>query len=222
MKAKLILLGMLATLIVSNTNAQKTSFGVRGGVNFYNVTGKTNNGDKLDNKIRPGYNLGINAEIPIGIDFYVQPGVIYSTKGAKDLFGAEYGIKIGYIEVPVNLLYKPDIGTGKLLLGFGPYVAFGVGGNLIPNSADIKKLPLKFKGEITEDEATTPGHYYIKGFDAGANFFFGYEMSSRFSAQLNAGLGLVNFNAKVKGSDSGKASLNNTGFGVSLGYRFSK
>ena len=40
---------------------------------------------------------------------------------------------------------------------------------------------------------------YFKPFDAGANFVAGYEFSNRFSAQLNAQLGLVNINPKYDG-----------------------
>ena len=37
-------------------------------------------------------------------------------------------LNLSYIEIPVNLLYKPVVGNGKLLLGFGPYIAYGIGG----------------------------------------------------------------------------------------------
>ena len=30
--------------------------------------------------------------------------------------------------MPLNFLYKPMLGQGRLLMGFGPYVALGVGG----------------------------------------------------------------------------------------------
>jgi hypothetical protein len=222
MKAKLMLFGILMILSGTITNAQKTSFGLRGGVNFYNITGKEGDGDKLDNKLKTGFNLGVNAEVPIGIDFYIQPGVIYSSKGASDVFGTENKINIGYIEVPVNLLYKPDLGTGKLLLGFGPYVAFGIGGNYVFDANGSDKRPIKFKSQVTLAEAISQDNYYLKGFDAGANFLFGYEWSNRFSVQLNAGLGLVDIYTKVENIDPGKTSQKNTGFGVSVGYRFAK
>ena len=221
MKAKLMLFGIMI-LAVTIINAQKTSFGLRGGVNFYNLTGKEADGDKLDNKLKTGFNVGVNAEIPVGIDFYVQPGIIYSSKGASDVFGTKNKINIGYIEIPVNLLYKPDLGTGKLLLGFGPYAAFGIGGNYVFDASGVDKKPVKFKNQITVAEAIANDNYYVKGFDAGANFLFGYEWSNRFSVQLNAGLGLVNIFTKVENIDPGKSSLKNTGFGVSVGYRFAK
>lgn len=223
MKAKLMLISILTILTATIINAQsKTNFGVRGGVNFYNITGKEMDGDKLDNKLKTGFNLGLNAEIPIGIDFYVQPGVIYSSKGASDVFGTDNRINVGYIEVPVNLLFKPELGTGKLLLGFGPYVAFGVGGNYIYDANGNNKRPIKFKGEVSLAEAISADQYYMKGFDAGANFLFGYEWANRFSVQLNAQLGLVDIYTKVENIDPGKASQKNTGFGLSAGYRFGK
>jgi hypothetical protein len=58
----------------------------------------------------------------------------------------------------------------------------------------------------------------LKRFDAGGNFLVGYELSNHLSAQLNAGLGLININNRGQGDT--KSSLKNTGFGLSLGYRF--
>ena len=46
---------------------------------------KMKTGDKLDNKLKTGFNAGVNAEIPVGVDFYVQPGLLFSTKGATNL-----------------------------------------------------------------------------------------------------------------------------------------
>ena len=57
-----------------------------------------------------------------------------------------------------------------------------------------------------------------KRFDAGANLLAGYEFSNRFSFQLNAGLGLINMYNRP--DDDNETTLKNTGFGVSLGYRF--
>ena len=102
----------------------------RAGVNFQNLNGKDEDGDKLDNKLKTGFNAGVNAEIPVGIDFYVQPGLLFSTKGSKfDDANGEIKRNISYIEIPVNFLYKPELGDGRMLLGFGPYAAFAVGGN---------------------------------------------------------------------------------------------
>jgi hypothetical protein len=210
MKTKLVLLA--AVMCLSMAGFSQTSFGIRAGVNFQNLNGKDNNGDKISNSLKPGFNVGVNAEIPVAPDYYVQPGLLLSTKGAKD---GSAKINLSYLEIPINFLYKPMLGQGRLLMGFGPYVAFGVGGQV---KADSYKTDVKWESSITPGQAIS-GTPYFKRFDAGANFLFGYEMSSKISAQLNAQLGLLNIYPKVDGT-SDKTSVKNTGFGVSLGYRF--
>lgn len=203
MKTKTLCIAVAATLFSTAIFAQsKTTFGIRAGVNFQNLNGKDANDDKLDNKLKTGFNAGVNAEIPVGIDFYLQPGLLFSTKGAKADVG-DGKINLSYLELPVNFIYKPELGTGRMVLGFGPYAAYAIGGKTKDPDADI-------------EFGDHPGE--LKRFDAGANLLAGYEFSNKLSFQLNAGLGLVNINNRPSGDS--KSSLKNTGFGVSLGYRF--
>lgn len=207
---------LLGTFIsqAQSGKAGGTTFGVRAGVNFQNLNGEDIAGNDLDNKIKVGFHVGVNAEIPLADEFYLQPGVLFSTKGAKADDADDTKINIGYIEVPVNFLYKPELGDGKLLLGVGPYVGFGVGGKIKSNDGDVD---LKFDSEAEPAEA----YRTLKRFDFGGNLLFGYEFSNRFSAQLNAQLGLANIMPDVRGvGDLGDAKIKNTGFGISLGYRF--
>jgi hypothetical protein len=207
MKAKIWFAVITAALFTTTTIAQsKTTFGIRAGVNFQNLNGKDEDGNKLDNKLKTGFNAGVNAEIPVGIDFYVQPGLLFSTKGTKfDQANVEVKRNLTYIEIPVNFLYKPELGEGRMLLGFGPYAAFAVAGNTrIGNN----KNDIEFGNDVGEN----------KRFDAGANLLAGYEFTNKLSFQLNAGLGLVNMYNRLD-SDK-KTTVKNTGFGVSLGYRF--
>lgn len=216
MKTKSLMAMAIATLASSVIYAQSTTFGVRAGVNFQNVTGRDVTDDKLDNKLKTGFNVGVNAEIPVGIDFYVQPGVLFSTKGAK-ASNTDDKLNLSYIEVPVNFIYKPDLGSGKLLLGFGPYAAFAIGGKYKYENGS--EADIEFENKISSVQAATGYGLYYKSFDAGANLLFGYEASNKLSIQLNAQLGLVKINPEIEGVDD-KSSWKNTGFGVSLGYRF--
>jgi hypothetical protein len=215
MKTKIIAV-VISTLFTTAIFAQsKTTFGVRAGVNFQNLNGEDATGDKLDNKLKTGFHAGVNAEIPVGVDFYVQPGVLFSLKGAK-ADDSDDKINLSYVEVPVNFIYKPALGTGRLVMGFGPYAAFAVGGKIKPDNGD--DIDIEFENEITTAQALS-GVYYAKRFDAGANILFGYEWANNFSVQLNAGLGLVNINPDIEGVDT-DAKTKNTGFGLSVGYRF--
>ena len=205
MKTRIAIASLLTILMITQGKAQTNlSFGVRAGINFQNLTGKDITGDKYVNKLKTGFNIGANVEVPVATDFYLQPGVLFSAKGAK-YDNADDKTNLSYIEVPVYFIYKPVLGAGKLLLGVGPYAAFAVGG--------------KYKTGNTStdvDFGDQPGD--IKRFDAGGNFLVGYELSNHLSAQLNAGLGLININNREQGDS--KSSLKNTGFGVSVGYRF--
>ena len=203
MKTKTLLVALSATLFTTAILAQsKTTFGIRAGVNFQNLNGKDGDGDDLDYKLKTGFNAGVNAEIPVGIDFYVQPGLLFSTKGAKANVG-DGKINLSYLELPVNFIYKPELGEGRMVLGFGPYAAYAVGGKTKNPDADINF------GDQSDE---------WKRFDAGANLLAGYEFSNKLSFQLNAGLGLLRLNNRE--DEDSKSSLKNTGFGVSLGYRF--
>lgn len=204
MKTKLSLL-LVVALFAGATAFSQTTFGIRGGVNFTNINGRDALDNKLENKLRTGFNAGVNVEIPVGTDFYLQPGVLFTTKGANADGNSDDYISLSYVEIPVNFLYKPALGTGRILLGFGPYAAFAVSG---------KTKILGVENDI--EFGDQPGE--LKSFDAGANFLAGYEFSNRFSAQLNAGLGLVKINNEVNNND--KTDFKNTTFGVSLGYRF--
>jgi hypothetical protein len=218
MKTKVVFLIALFFVSVAGFSQQlgRTTIGVRAGVNFQNLNGKDENDDNLSNDLKVGFNVGVNAELPIAQDFYVQPGLLYSTKGAreKDVNGDEDAkLNIAYLEIPINLLYKPALGDGRLLMGFGPYVAFGVGGKLKVGDFDSD---VEFDNDISLADVTAGAH--LKRMDAGANLLFGYELSNNLSAQINAQLGLVNIQPDVEGHKIG--TTKNTGFGVSLGYRF--
>src|SRR5687767_8264513 len=97
----------------TSVSAGGTTFGIRAGVNFQNLNGKFAGVD-MENKLKAGFNVGVNAEIPLADEFYIQPGLLFTTKGAKADDDADNGkININYVELPVNFLYKPVLGTGK-------------------------------------------------------------------------------------------------------------
>lgn len=211
---------VLLLAITFNSQAQNKSttpaigWGVRAGVNFQNINGKNAAGDKLENKLVARFQGGLTAEIPLADEFYLQPGILYSGKGTK-FSSNEAKLNLGYAEIPVSLLFKPVLGTGKMLLGVGPYVGFAINGKLKQQNGSTADV--KFANSVTLAEATSA--YYAKRLDAGANLLVGYEMSNRWSVQLNAQWGMAKINPEIEGV-SNKSAYRNTGFGLSLGYRF--
>lgn len=212
MKNKLVSIVLILVLSASFAIAQeksKMSFGILGGVNFQNLNGKLSSGDKLENDMLLGFHGGVNVQIPVAPEFYFQPGLMFATKGAKDTYtilGAEFTdeIKINYIETPLNLVYKASLGNGFFMLGFGPYLAYGISGKQVFEGND-----LTFERGVD-----------YKALDAGANIFAGFETAGGLFLQLDTQFGMLNINPEDENSSADQATAKNTGFGLSLGYRF--
>lgn len=199
---------LFLTTISYNLQSQIT-YGVQAGVNFQNINGKDFTGDKLENDLAIGFNAGVNAQIPLVPDFYIQPVLLYTVKGANlDYLGFDNDVRLGYIELDLNLMFKPLVGTGHFMLGFGPYIAYGI-------TAGKDDVEFKNSVELTDE----PTNIYFKRFDAGGNLFFGYELPNNLSFQVNTQLGLVNIVPDYPIQDS-DTNFKNTGFGLSVGYRF--
>ncbi|MFA5971381.1 MAG: porin family protein [Lentimicrobiaceae bacterium] len=216
----LIIFVFAATFAMAQTtDRSKISFAFIGGVNFQNLNGKAFNGDKLENDMLMGFHGGMNVQIPIAPEFYFQTGVLFSTKGMKNKsVESTSTTKLSYIEIPLNLVYRAALGNGFVMLGFGPYLGYGIGGKVITkgSSATVENK-IKFQNIV---EAGDPDLVYYKAFDAGANIFAGYEMASGIFMQLDTQFGMLNIHPEYKEFPVDKSITKNTGFGLSLGYRF--
>jgi hypothetical protein len=172
----------------------------------------------------PRFNGGLVLEIPLAKDFFVQPALLFAAKGNKadgNYVGAPFSAesKLGYLELPVNFLYKPQLGKGKLLLGFGPYVALGITGEVEYTRDGISSSD-KIDWTKEYSNANPYDERYIKPLDYGGNLLFGYQFAHGFSAQLNAQLGLADIKSNNLLHPSSQVEFRNTGFGISLGYMF--
>jgi hypothetical protein len=227
MKTRLITFALILMLsiplaIAQSTDKAKTSFAILGGVNFQNLYGKDNNGEKLKNDMIIGYHAGINIQIPIAPQFFFQPGLLFTAKGAKNDYGSLTGkYRISYIELPLNIVYKASLGKGYFMIGVGPYIAYGIVGKAsIENETTTIETDIEFKNVVETGDHNDP---YVKAFDAGGNIFAGFELECGLFLQLNGQLGMLKINPEDKRTEvilGDKLSAKNVGFGISLGYRF--
>lgn len=223
MKKILLSISALAALILS-ASAQRTtattattsatSFGVHAGGNMFTVNGKSSNGTDLDYNLNTGFSGGVNVNLPLGTGgTYLQPGISFVQKGAEYANNAK--TTLNYIDIPLNILYRPALGNGHLVLGGGPYLGIGVGGKYkAPNGTRTR---VEFGDEFDLTQATVP---QFSRTDAGANLVAGYEFANKLSLNLKAQLGLKDISVKPSNSTNDQSELKNTGFGLSLGYRF--
>jgi hypothetical protein len=77
-------------------------------------------------------------------------------------------------------------------------------------------IVFKNKLDLSDPIGTT----FFKPFDAGGNIFVGYELTNGLFFQLNAQLGMLEINPEDNRIPEGETLIKNSGFGLSLGYRF--
>lgn len=122
---KSFIVAVLATALVFCTTASAQRYtsshvGLMGG-----FTSSATKIKDVDSKSVSLYHIGLTAQLPLGGGFAIQPSVLYQVKGAAaDDLGKltpgdaakSFETKVGYLEVPVQLQWGPD------LLAFRPYV----------------------------------------------------------------------------------------------------
>lgn len=232
MRKNKLLFSLFLFILIYGVNAghAQTRWGVKAGVNFSKLIIENESGSKQPTQFVPRFQAGLTAEIPIAADLYIQPAALYSGKGFRQennwFSGSdnEFKTTVSYIEVPLNFLYKPPLGKGNLLIGAGPYVAYGAGGTWEAESnVIIGDIVIDDYGDVIFKDDRVNGEFgaylYGKPFDYGATFLAGYEFMDTFSVQINAQLGLANLQPAVDG-EKPEGKRKNAGFGVSVGYKF--
>jgi len=228
MKKTLLSLTALA-LIATASQAQDdnakssgaTTFGVHAGVGMAKFNGDDEAGEKLDSKFAAKFNVGVDAQIPIATDFYIQPGLNFQSKGAKFEDGSdEFRLNLFYVDIPVSFVYKTA--SSHFFGGFGPYVGFGVGGKATTNVSGAEDVDIEFRNDITAAELLADDKVYFKRMDAGANVFLGYEFVNGLAVKVGTQIGLTNINTDIEGATADQSKTKNIGFGLTIGYRFGK
>ncbi len=191
---RVILIALLSTGFLGVIEAQDIRFGLKGGLNLFNI-----NGDYTEDlKSRPSYHIGALAEILILDQLYFQPELLYSAQGAKaDKIDATY--KLDYLTIPVLAKYFL---MDDLSMELGPQLGFLV------NS----EFELKGNGSSI---SLDPKDGYKK-MDFGLNFGLSYRLKDIFfSGRYNLGLTQI-----LEGNLGDQVIQHNRGFQFSAGYLF--
>lgn len=99
-------------------------------------------------KNRVGWYGGLSFKIPVQKNLFIQPEVLYSSKGDRlnDQFGAIYqSVRLNYLNLPVLLNYRFD---EKTSLAFGPEFGYLLSAQLVIDKGNninvTKQYPPKF------------------------------------------------------------------------------
>ncbi|QDH81170.1 PorT family protein [Echinicola soli] len=222
------------TMFFPTLSDAQVQWGVRAGMNMTNskFTQADGSVDETDPVVR--MQIGLTLDVPVWNDIYLQPSLIYQGKGFKGrgVWSAvtgedsEFKVNLSYLVMPVHVVFKPRIGSsGRLLVGAGPYIGYGLGGNWESETDllydDIMLAQRQGDVNFTKDGSVGDmGTYnYGEPWDYGLGFLLGYEFMERYSVQVNGDFGMANLQYKYGDYDTGQ-ELKNIGLGVSFGYKF--
>jgi len=213
----------IAAVIAAQSMFAQISIAPEVGLNLSSLTIKDENGNSEDLSSKAGLRAGAYVNIPIAKGFFVQPGILYSMKGAQEsgsgsLMGitANYTAKmtLNYLEVPLNIGYEYNLGkAGGIFATAGPYLGYGLSGK---SKYTVKVTGLPVPDQSDESDINFgSGDDEIKALDFGLNFGAGYKSPFGVYARVQYGLGLSNLS-----NAGGETSLKNKGWGFSVGYAF--
>ncbi|NDV70366.1 porin family protein [Dysgonomonas sp. 25] len=201
-------------------------FGVKTGLNLSTAFVS----DAWESKFKPGYNVGITAEWQLKERFLIQSGLSFTAKGSKqenfnasDYVGGDpdftHTFNQFYLELPLYAAYKVGVSNQMdLILGAGPYFAYGLGGKT------KQKLNSGFWSDGTSKrEWNTFGHSdsshgeSLKRFDFGAGIKADLEYKNRYVLGIGFSSSIINIARKGGYRD---LKYRNFNMAISLGYKF--
>ena len=136
------------------------------------------------------------ARMALGKEIYFQPELMITGKGMrrKDQYSTHtIPTRLTYLELPLQILYKPAADKAGFFIGGGPSPSLYIGNNIFYY-----------------------GYGSFKKFDFGVNMLAGIEVPSGFSINLNYTHGLVN----ISRNDVEFSKVMNRSLGLGIGYLF--
>lgn len=221
---KKLLLLLLLSGFVCTSFAQSVHFGIRAGLNESTLSGTTFIDGSTGSTIKSNssyisrFHAGLFAEIPVG-RFSIEPGAFYTQKGGETKYKSTTATKLqdyyqkttlNYLEIPVNVFYNIPVGIGKIFVGGGPYVAFGLSGHY--NSAYITSTGQNIQTGAMQGDIRFDKNGY-KNPDYGINTLLGLQLKNNISFNAGYGFGLTNLYR------SGFTAKNKV-LSISVGYQF--
>lgn len=206
------MLSVLLTTVFA-VNAQRVSFGVRGGLNVSSVSVSLEEMKGISPEVDYGMGMHVGGIVDISLEdvlsgFYVQPGLYYSLNRSK-VKGSEGDEKnkFHYFKLPLLLSYRfPLLEEVRLHFNLGPYFAYGFSGEISVNGVVMDAFK-EFRANGKKDVKL------LKRFDTGIAFGTGVNID-RVYVGLGYEIGIFNT------ANISKFTYKNRNFFLSFGYDF--
>ncbi|WP_025144286.1 outer membrane beta-barrel protein [Pedobacter jeongneungensis] len=228
--SKLLLLICLFSITTITQLQAQIQFGIKGGANLSSVSISGNDERPGKTQFNIGSQFGINLTIPLAMDIYLQPGFTIIDKGYRQKTGGYSGYlenfktSVTYLEIPINIQYRPQLGNGHAILGIGAYAGYGTGGNWKADNPLVSgDIILDNHGKVIFREDLMDGEMekiiYGKKYDYGLDIQLGYDFSNKLWLEFNPQIGLRNLLPEIGGRKQ-SGSQKNYSFALSVGYKF--
>lgn len=224
---------LLLTITASPITYAQVSLGIRGGFNLSAMKFESGAGQKSGGLSGGNQLKNLQADILLNVPLYgglhLQPAFRYVTKGTlfdpvnaqqNSVSSGEVGnrIRIRYIEMPLNLVYKFNLSGCKLVVGGGPYAAYGLTGSyhtdVLFNGKIISHNNHSLAFDNT-DNVVIQG-MYLNRWDAGLNTTVGVELNNLVMIGLNYSMGMVDLD------NSPAYKVKNSSAGITIGILFNR
>lgn len=186
---KKITLAVLCLFMIGMTANAQLKFGLKGGLTLAKWDIE-DFGDEVDMKFNTGFHVGalVALDLPLGLEF--ETGLYINQKGFKveeSFEGETFSMIVNplYIDVPLKLNYKIEVGPAAVFFGAGPTISYGVGGQFKMEGMGEEDSEDIVWGNSEDDD--------LKPLDLGIGLQLGVKFSKiQVSASYDMGLNDIN------------------------------
>ena len=169
-----------AALLVCAT-AFAEGFGIVGG-----YTSSSMKMQEMTFKSSAGVHAGFAYNVPLGIGFSLQPELIYNVKGYnwqgdKDAAALQEKAKFGYVEVPVQFQWGPDLLLLRPYVLAEPFVGFAVTGKKILTAGETKVNWDNFKSRLEYGVGVGAGIEIYNRVQVSFKYYWNFEDAKQWS-----------------------------------------
>ena len=207
MKKLVVFVTFVLGLGMTQTHAQEVRGGIKVDANLSNFI--LSDLDGMKSKVSPGVSVGGYAKIEFSENFALQPELLLHFKNSKmevKATGHETDFQYFGVELPVYAVGQVNLGSGKGLIGIGPYIGLGIDARYKVSGMDDVELYKEYGGKKSE----------LQRFDFGAGAMLGYEFGNRLQITATYKIGFID---ALNANKDNASMLNNT-VSLGLGYRF--
>lgn len=172
---------IIAVALLTAVTASAEGFGIVGG-----YTSSSLKMQEMSFKSSAGIHAGVAYNLPLGAGFNLQPMLLYNVKGYNwegsntDALKEQAG-KFGYVELPVQLQWGPDLLLLRPYLLAEPFVGYAVTGSKVINSERAKVDWSNMKSRVEYGVGVGAGVEIYNRVQVSFKYYWNFEDATQWS-----------------------------------------